>query len=346
MRITTKPFGQTAEGEPVQWFECKNNNGYSLGLLDFGAHLARFDAPDRAGNVANVTLGFDSIEGYQQRHPFFGSTVGRFCNRIAKGKFVVDDVEYSLALNNGPNSLHGGDRGFDRYVWSSEIVDQPNESGVIFRRRSPDGEENYPGNVDVTAKYTLNENNEVTIEFTATADKTTPINLTNHSYWNLAGAGSGTILDHELQVHADLFVSVDGNLIPTGELSPVANTPLDFNTKQIIGSRIEAIDADPVGYDHCYALRSQDGSLSAAAVARDPKSGRQMEVLTTQPGIQLYTANFLDGSESRGGFGQYAAFCLETQHYPDSPNQPTFPSSLLKPGETFRQTTVHRFSAE
>ncbi|MFC1757259.1 aldose epimerase family protein [Planctomycetota bacterium] len=346
MGITTKTFGTTTEGEAVQWFDCTNENGYKLGLLDFGAHLARFDAPDRDGNSKNVTLGFDAIDGYLQRHPFFGSTVGRFCNRIAKGKFVVDGVEYSLALNNGPNSLHGGDRGFDRYVWESDIVDQPTESGVIFRRRSSDGEENYPGNVDVTAKYTLNDRNEITIEFTATTDKTTPINLTNHAYWNLAGAGSGPILDHKLQVHADRFVKADENLIPTGELVPVADTPLDFNTPQTIGSRIEQIDADPVGYDHCFALRSQDGSLALAAVAQDPKSGRRMEVLTTQPGIQLYTANFLDGSSSRAGFGRYAAFCLETQHYPDSPNQPNFPCSLLKPGDTFRQTTVHRFSVE
>ena len=346
MTIKCSDFGVTADGQPTKWFECTNVNGYRLCLLDYGAHIARFEAPDRNGNVTNVTLGFESLDGYLQRHPYFGSTVGRFCNRIAKGKFTVDGSTYSLALNNGPNALHGGERGFDRYIWESKLIDKATESGVIFSRRSPDGEEGYPGNVDVTATYTLNDTNEVTIDFRATTDKTTPINLTNHTYWNLAGAGSGTILEHELQINADQFVPVDDNLIPIGKLATVIGTPLDFTLPQSVGARIEQIAADPVGYDHCYVLRSQDGSLSLAATACDPKSGRRMEVLTTQPGIQLYTSNFLDGTLASGGFDQYAAFCLETQHYPDSPNQPTFPNSLLSPGETYHEATVHRFSAK
>jgi aldose 1-epimerase len=344
MNLKTKPFGASKDGRKIQLFECENANGYKLSLLDYGAHLAKFEAPDRDGQIANVTLGFDSIDGYLQRHPYFGSTVGRFCNRIAKGKFSVDGVEYSLALNNGPNTLHGGNVGFDQHVWESKVIDSAKELGVIFRRRSLDGEEGFPGNVDVTAKYTLNDQNEITIQFTATSDKTTPINLTNHTYWNLAGAASGSVLEHELRIEADKYLAVDDNLIPTGERANVSGTPLDFTSFQTIGSRIQQINADPVGYDHCYALRSQDGSLALAAIARDPSSGRQMEVLTTQPGIQLYSSNFLDGSAASGRFKQYAAFCLETQHYPDSPNQPKFPSSLLKPGETFQQTTVHRFS--
>ncbi|MCA9217448.1 MAG: galactose mutarotase, partial [Planctomycetales bacterium] len=243
MSVTSKPFGKTSDAQEVFWFECTNSNGYKLGLLNYGAHIARFDAPDRDGNVANVTLGFDSLDGYLQRHPYFGSTVGRFCNRIAKGKFSIDGVEYSLALNNGPNTLHGGDKGFDRYVWDSEVVDSANEAGVIFRRHSTDGEEGYPGNVDVVAKYTLNDANELTMEFSATTDKTTTINLTNHSYWNLGGAGSGKILDHDLQILADQFVQVDDNLIPTGQLAAVSGTPLDFTAAQTIGSRIAQIDA-------------------------------------------------------------------------------------------------------
>lgn len=344
LKTTESTFGAAAGGEPIRLFECSNANGYKLGLLDYGAHLASFEAPDRDGNVQNITLGFDSVDGYLQRHPYFGSTVGRFCNRIAKGKFTVEDVQYTLALNNGPNTLHGGNVGFDQFLWVAELLESENEAGVIFHRRSPDGEEGFPGNVNVTAKYSLNDKNEITIQFTATCDKTTPINLTNHTYWNLAGARSGTILDHELQIEADKYLVVDENLIPTGVLADVSGTPLDFTSPRTIGQRIEQIDADPVGYDHCYALRSQDASLALAAVARDPTSGRQMEVLTTQPGIQFYSSNFLDGSAGCGGFQKYAALCLETQHYPDSPNQPNFPSSLLKPGETFQQTTVHRFS--
>jgi aldose 1-epimerase len=346
MNLKTIPFGATKDGRKIQLFECANANGYKLSLLDYGAHLAKFEAPDRDGQIANVAIGFDSIDGYLHRHPYFGSTVGRFCNRIAKGKFSVDGVEYSLALNDGPNTLHGGNVGFDQHVWESEVIESAKESGVVFRRRSLDREEGFPGNVDVVAKYTLNDKNEITIHFTATSDKTTPINLTNHTYWNLAGAGSGPILEHALRIEADKYLAVDDNLIPTGELASVSGTPLDFTTFQTIGSRIQQIEGDPVGYDHCYALRSQDGSLALAAIAHDPRSGRRMEVLTTQPGIQFYSSNFLDGSAASGGFKQYAALCLETQHYPDSPNQPKFPSSLLKPGETFQQTTVHRFSVE
>lgn len=346
MNVTKSSFGKTEDGQEIDLYTCVNANGLIAKLTNYGAIVVSLETPDRDGKLANINLGFDKLDGYLQRHPYFGSTVGRFCNRIAKGKFTLDDQEYTLATNNDPNHLHGGDAGFDKQVWSAEEVRTDDAVGVKFSRRSPDGEEGYPGNLDVTVVYTLTNDNELKVEFTATSDKPTPINLTNHNYWNLGGAGSGTIEEHELQIEADNYLPVDETLIPTGELAAVKDTPLDFATPHKIGERLKQIEADPVGYDHCFALRSQDGSLALAATVKDASSGRVMEIFTTQPGIQFYTGNFLDGSESAGGFEQYGAFCLETQHYPDSPNQPEFPSAILKPGETFKQTTVHKFSAE
>jgi len=308
--------------------------------------MVAMETPDRDGKIANITLGFDEIKGYEQRHPYFGSTVGRFCNRIAKGKFTVGGEEYTLATNNDPNHLHGGEVGYDKVIWTGEAVDTETEVGVKFTYLSKDGEEGYPGNLKITATYTLNDNNEMKVDFEATTDKETPVNLTNHNYWNLAGVGAGSILDHELSITSDKFLAVDETLIPTGELTDVAGTPLDFTKSEKIGARIKDIVADPVGYDHCYALRSQDGSMKAAARVKDPKSGRVMEISTTQPGIQFYTGNFLAGADSDNGNKQYEGFCLETQHYPDYPNQPSFAQSNLKPGETYKQTTIHKFSAE
>ena len=346
MTVKKRSFGKTGDGKKVTLYTCTNANGLVMKLTTYGAIVVSLETPDRDGKLANITLGFDSIEGYMPRHPYFGATVGRFCNRIAKGKFTLDGKEYQLATNNAPNHLHGGDAGFDKVLWKGRTVKTDDAVGVEFRYKSKDGEEGYPGNLKVAVVYKLTNKNEFTVEFTATTDKATPINLTNHNYWNLAGAGSGTIHEHELTVSADKFLAVDDTLIPTGDLTDVKNTPLDFTKAKKIGTDLAKIKSDPVGYDHCFVLRKQDGKLNLAARVKDPKSGRVMEIYTTQPGLQFYTGNFLDGSESNGGFKQYEAFCLETQHYPDSPNQPSFPSAILKPGETFKQTTVHRFSVE
>ncbi|MCA9119485.1 MAG: galactose mutarotase [Planctomycetales bacterium] len=346
MSITKTSFGKTEDGQEIDLYTCTNANGLVVKLTNYGAIVVSVETPDRDGKLANITLGFDRLDGYLQRHPYFGATVGRYCNRIAKGKFTLDGREYTLATNNGENHLHGGDAGFDKQVWKAEEVNTDAGVGVRFSRRSVDGEEGYPGNLDVTATYTLTNANELHMEFTAQTDKATPCNLTNHNYWNLAGAGSGTNENHELQLEADKYLPVDDGLIPTGELADVKGTPLDFSSPHKIGERLKEIDADPVGYDHCYVLRSQDGSMALAARVKEPSTGRVMEIYTTQPGIQLYSGNFLDGSESGGGFNQYGAFCLETQHYPDSPNQPSFPTTILKPGETYKQTTVHKFSVE
>lgn len=346
MRIIKRDFGKSPDGAEVSLFVCTNDNDLVVKLTDYGAIVVSLEAPDRDGNLENITLGFPRIRGYHQRHPYFGATVGRYGNRIAKGRFSVDGKEYTLAQNNGDNHLHGGDVGFDKMMWDAEGVVRDDSVGVRFQRRSPDGEEGYPGNLDVTVEYLLTNDNELKCEYTAKTDATTVVNLTNHTYWNLAGAGNGKVLDHQLMIAADRYVAVDDSLIPTGELAAVAGTPLDFTSPTAIGARINQIDADPAGYDHCYVLRSQDGKLALAARAKDPSSGRVMEVFTDQPGVQLYTGNFLGGAESDGGFGKHDAFCLETQHYPDSPNQPSFPSTILKPGETYHTVTVHKFSVD
>ncbi len=346
MTVEKSSFGKTADGEEVFLYTCTNANGLVMNLTNYGAIVVSLETPDRDGELDNITLGFDSLDGYLARHPYFGATVGRYCNRIAGGKFTIGENEYTLATNNPPNHLHGGVMGFDKVIWNAEEVQNENEVGVRFTYRSPDGEEGYPGNLDATAVYTLTNDNEMKVEFTATTDQPTPVNLTNHNYWNLAGAGSGTILDHELEIAADQYLPVDSTLIPTSELADVEGTPLDFTTAKKIGDDIKQIDSDPQGYDHCFVLPSQDGSLALAARVKDPKSGRVMEIHTTQPGIQFYSGNFLDGSEAGGGFKQYEGFCLETQHYPDSPNQPSFPNTILQPGETYQQTTVHKFLVE
>lgn len=346
MSIEQSEYGKLSDGQQVKLFTCTNKNGYRLLLTDYGAIVVSMETPDRHGKLANITLGFPNLAGYEQRHPYFGATVGRFCNRIAKGQFTLDGKTYSLATNNGPNSLHGGIKGFDKQIWKSTPLANDEGVGVRFERVSPDGEEGYPGNLTVTATYTLTNSNELKIEFTASTDAATPINLTNHNYWNLSGAGSGDILKHELMLAADHYLAVDSTLIPTGELVPVAGTPLDFTKPTAIGARITQVGGDPTGYDHCYVVRSPQDTLRLAARVVDPASGRRMEIHTTQPGIQFYTGNFLDGSESSGGFTKHGAFCLETQHYPDAPNHADFPSAILRPGQKFHQLTVHKFSAE
>lgn len=346
MNVEKSVFGKTAEGESVDLFTCVNANGLVLKLTNYGAIVVSLETPDRNGKLANINLGFDKLDGYLARHPYFGSTVGRFCNRIAKGKFTLDGKEYTLATNNGPNHLHGGIKGFDKAIWAAVPFASETGVGVRFTYTSKDGEEGYPGNLQTTATYTLTKDNELVVDLAATTDKPTVLNLTNHNYWNLSGAGSGTIRNHVMQILAESFLAVDDGLIPTGEFTPVAGTPLDFRKPETIGARIEQIKADPVGYDHCYALGGKVGELKLAARVYSPASGRVMEIRTTQPGIQFYSGNFLDGSEGNGGFKQHEGFCLETQHYPDSPNQEKFPTTVLRPGEKFRHTTVHKFSVE
>ncbi|MCO6458809.1 MAG: galactose mutarotase [Pirellulaceae bacterium] len=346
MTIDKAPFGRTApgdDGQAVHRFTCVNSQGLRMQLIDYGAIVTSLMVPDRVGRLANVTLGFPTVDGYLARHPYFGATVGRYCNRIAGGKFSLDGKQYTLATNNGPNHLHGGLVGLDKVIWQAEPLQTDNSVGVRFRYLSPDGQEGYPGNLDVAVTYTLTNNNELWIEFEATADQPTPVNLTNHNYWNLAGAGQGTILDHELQLAANRYLEVDDTLIPTGKQLDVDGSIFDFRAPKPIGQDLFRVQADPVGYDHCFVLNNPDGKLVFAARVRDPKSGRIMEVHTTQPAVQLYTGNFLDGDQAGAGYRQHEGFCLETQHFPDSPNQPAFPSTILKPGETYQQRTVHKF---
>jgi aldose 1-epimerase len=346
MKIEKQSFGETDEGEAVHIYSLTNAHGLKLRIMNYGATILGVEAPDRQGQMDNIVLCFDSLDGYLQRHPYFGSTVGRFCNRIAGGKFTLDGEEYTLAANDGVNHLHGGIEGFDKACWSAEKVQTEKSVGVRFTYLSKDGEEGYPGELSVGALYSLDNTNALTMTFTASTDKATPVNLTNHTYWNLAGEGRGSILEHLLELNAEKYLPVGPGLIPIGELATVEGTPLDFRSPTSIGSRLDQLGLKPVGYDHCYSLKSQDGTLALAARVREPVSGRIMEVYTSQPGIQLYTGNFLDGTEGAGGYGQYEGFCLETQHYPDSPNQPAFPSTVLRPGEVLRQTTVHKFSVD
>ena len=349
MSIQKSSFGKTKDGAEVSLFICTNKNGLVLKVMTYGATVVSMETPDKAGKLANIQLGFPTLEGYLQRHPYFGSTVGRYGNRIAKGKLKIDGKEFALATNNGPNHLHGGLKGFDAVVWNAEEVKTADSVGVKFTYKSKDGEEGYPGNLNVTVVYSLTNDNEMKIDYTATTDKATVVNLTNHCYWNLGGAGSGDILKTQLTLTADKYLPIDAGSIPTGELAPVKGTAMDFTSPHAIGQRIAELKKEPhqtKGYDHCYVLRGQDGKLALAARAKDPTSGRVMEISTTEPAIQLYCGNFLDGSPGGNGYKQHDAFCLETQHFPDSPNQSKFPSTLLKPGETYRSTTVHKFSVE
>ena len=344
-------FGKTKDGEPVELYTLKNANGMTAKVMTRGATLIQLLVPDAKGNLADVVLGFDDVAGYESdQNQYFGCTVGRVGNRIAKGKFTLDGKEYSLAVNNGPNSLHGGaKRSFDKVVWKAESISTDAGPGVKFSYTSPDGEEGYPGTLQAEVTYVLTEQNELCISYKATTDKATPVNLTNHSYFNLSGEGAETVLEHELTLCADSYTPTDDTLIPTGEIKPVAGTPLDFTQPTVIGKRISQLDDTAnIGYDHNLVLRSQDGSLAQAAKVRDPKSGRVMTVSTTEPGVQFYSGNFLFGQKGKGGkvYNHRAALCLETQHYPDSVNHPNFPSTILQPGETYTHTCVYAFSNE
>jgi aldose 1-epimerase len=340
--IEKTDFGPLPNGERATLYTITNRHGARLRLTDYGAIIVGIDVPDRFGKLENVTLSFDSVEGYLQRHPYFGATVGRYCNRIAGGQFSLGGQTYTLAVNNGPNHLHGGIQGFDRYLWQADTIQEGAATGIRFQITSPDGDEGYPGNLTVTADYLWDDDNRLTIRFAAHTDAATHVNLTNHAYFDLGGAGSGEILDHLLRVDADQFLEVDATLIPTGRFLPVADTPLDFRQVQPIGLRIEQLP-DTKGYDHCYVVRGQPGQLRVCAEVWDRGSGRVMEVQTTQPGVQLYTGNHLSGDASTAGFGRHQGFCLETQHYPDTPNKPDFPTTQLNPGERLSQITTYRF---
>jgi aldose 1-epimerase len=348
--IQPAPFGATKEGKPVQLFTLTNQNGVVVKITNYGGIVTAIRVPDRRGHFADVALGFDELERYEQGHPFFGALVGRYGNRIAKGRFTLDGKEYTLATNNGPNHLHGGIKGFDKLIWAPRPVEVNGDPSLELTLESPDGDEGYPGKLSAKVVYTLTRDNELVIDYTATTDKPTVVNLTNHSYFNLAGEGQGDVLGHELTAMADEYVPVDKTSIPTGELKPVKGTPFDFTTPHTIGERFAQTGGDPVGYDHTLVLR---GGVTAkprlAARVKDPKSGRVMEVLTTEPGVQFYTGNFLNGKEvGKAGvaYQKQHGFCLETQHYPDSPNQKSFPSTVLRPGQTYHTVTVYRFSAE
>jgi aldose 1-epimerase len=354
-RPTHKPFGNTSDGHAVDLFVLTGAQGMQVSITNYGGIVTSLIVPDRKGNLADVVLGFESLDGYLAGHPFFGCIVGRYANRIAKGTFTLEGKKYTLAKNNGENHLHGGNRGFDKMVWKAEATAGKAGPTLRLSRTSPDGEEGYPGNLALTVTYTLTKDNALRIDYAATTDKPTPINLTNHSYFNLAGAGNGDILGHEITINADRFTPVDGGLIPTGELQSVEGTPFDFRKPVAIGARIGQDDEQlrlGKGYDHNFVLNRKDpgkgGEPLLAARAYEPTTGRVLEVLTTEPGIQLYCGNFLDGSHKGKGGKAYKhryGFCLETQHFPDSPNQPSFPTTILRPGETFKSTTIYRFSA-
>jgi len=349
--IPSREFGKDASGGSVQIYTLKNSKGMEIQITPYGATLVSVKVPDRKGEFADVVLGFDSLDGYTQKPapPYFGATIGRYGNRIAAGKFTLKGKTYSLAINNGPNSLHGGNVGFDKVMWTAKPGAGGDDQSLELSYLSKDGEEGYPGNLAVTVKYTLTEENEIRIHYTATTDQDTVFNPTNHSYFNLAGHDSGDILGHVVTINADQYTPVDAGLIPTGELRKVVGTPFDFRTPHTVGERINAADEQIKlggGYDHNWVLNRTTG-LEWAARVEDPNSGRAIDCYTTEPGLQFYTSNFLDGSfHGKGGapYAHRAALTLETQHYPDSPNHPDFPTTVVKPGQTFESTTVFRFS--
>jgi aldose 1-epimerase len=347
--IKRSVFGKMTDGQTIDLYTLTNHNGIKVSITNYGGRVVSILAPDRNGKVADVVLGFDDLQGYLGNNPFFGALVGRYANRIAHGRFNLDGVEYKLALNDGPNSLHGGLKGFDKRVWKARELSQSHPA-LELTYLSKDGEEGYPGNLSVKVVYTLGDDNGLKIDYTATTDKDTVLNLTNHSYFNLAGQGSGDILKHLLMINADRFTPIDATLIPTGKLASVQGTPFDFRKPTAIGARINDNDEQlkfGKGYDHNFVLNHHGNGLMLAARVTEPESGRVLEVLTTQPGIQFYTGNFLDGSiHGKGGkvYGYRTALCLETQHFPDSPNHPEFPSTELKPGQTYHQVTIFKFS--
>ncbi len=350
---TSRDFGTMPDGQPIQVYYLKNASGMEAGILNYGGTMTRLLVPDKQGKLADVLLGFDNLDDYRTNSPYFGCLIGRFGNRIAHGRFTLNGQTYTLPTNNVPGgipcSLHGGDQGFDKRVWTATPLSETGRQGLRLDYVSADGEEGYPGTLHVTVRYWLTDDNVLRIEYEAFADKDTVINLTQHNYYNLAGEGSGTINNHQLTLRADRFTPVDKGLIPTGALAPVAGTPFDFTQPRAIGERLNDKNEQlefGLGYDHNWALNSQDGSLALAGELYEPTSGRVMEIWTTEPGLQFYGGNFLDGTlrgKSAKKYEHRSGLCLETQHYPDSPNQPSFPSTLLKRGQIYRSATEYRF---
>lgn len=352
MTIQEKEFGTTPEGESVQLYTLSNAKGMRVSITNYGGTITEIIVPDKNGDFGDVVLGYDSLAAYIADSPYFGCLIGRYGNRIAKGRFSIGKESTTLATNDGPNHLHGGVRGFDKRVWKAEPIETADSVGLKLVYLSPDGEEGYPGNLTATVIYTLTPENEIVIDYTAESDQPTVCNLTNHSYFNLKDAGKSPILDHSLQIVADCYTPIDKTFIPTGELAAVSGTPFDFLTPQTIGSRIDADEvqlANGLGYDHNFVLNGEQGMMRLAAQVSEPVSGRVLSVYTTEPGVQFYSGNFLDGSLVGKGGAVYRhrhGFCLETQHFPDSPNQPHFPSTLLNPGEVRTSKTVFKFSVQ
>jgi aldose 1-epimerase len=350
-----KPFGHTSNGDPVQLFALRQPNGFGADITDFGATVVRLFAPDRHGKLDDVVLGFDRVDGYTAlaSPTYFGATIGRCGNRIAHGRFTLEGKTYTLATNNAPGGipchLHGGVRGFHAVRWNAEPFATAGGPGLRLRYRSADGEEGYPGNLSVMVTFSLRADQALQIDYEATTDQATPVNMTNHSYFNLASEGERTVLGHVLTVNAARYTPVNAGLIPTGELAPVADTPFDFRSPHTIGERIDRANEQlrfAQGYDHNFVLDTGGGALTLAATVLEPQSGRELEVLTTEPGVHFYSGNYLDGTivgKNGHAYARRSAFCLETQHFPDSPNHPTFPSVILRPGQTYRSTTVFRF---
>ena len=342
------PFGVTPEGTPVELFSLGNAEGVQLSVMSYGGAIVSLRVPDRHGNLDDIVLGFDSLDAYVGHSHYFGAIVGRYANRIGRGRFEVGGTRYQLPINDEPHHLHGGIRGFDRVAWQCEPFRNGRGEGLALRHTSPDGDQGYPGTLNVEVRYLLSDSNELQVDYLASTDKPTPVNLTQHSYFNLGGAGERDILDHQLSIEADAFTPVDCTLIPTGKIVPVDDTPFDFRAPVPIGARIG--NPDPQlqyarGYDHNFVLRREGPSPAHAARVMEPTTGRTLDVFTTEPGLQLYSGNQLDGVAGREGrrYGPHAGFCLETQHFPDSPNQPRFPSTILRPGERYQSRTVFAF---
>jgi aldose 1-epimerase len=352
----TKPvvrasFGTLPNGTAVDLYTLTNASGMEVSVSNYGGIITSIKTPDRDGKVGDITLGYDSLQGYLQGTAYFGAIVGRYANRIGKAQFKLGGHTYKLPANNGPNTLHGGVIGFDKAVWQAEPFEKSGEVGIVFTHTSTDGDQGFPGSLSVRVTYTLTDRNELAFDYFATTDKPTVVNLTQHTYFNLAGEGSGDVLAHELTLSADRYTPVDSTLIPLGKLTSVEGTPLDFRTKTALGARIDANDRQIKlgnGYDHNYVVNRQGDELALAARVEEPKTGRVMEVRTTEPGVQLYTGNFLDGTVGKSGhaYARRNGFCLETQHFPDSPNKPSFPSTTLRPGEEYRSRTVYAFTTQ
>ncbi len=351
-KVTKSAYGTTQDGRAVDLYTLTNSHGVEVKAITFGGIITSLQVPDKNGKMADVVLGFDKLGPYEENKPYFGAIIGRYGNRIANGEFKLDGKTYQLPKNDGPNTLHGGTKGFNKVLWKAEPFEKKDSAGVIFTYTSPDGDQGFPGNLKTKVTYTLNNNNELTFDYEATTDKATAVNLTQHSYFNLDGEGNGDILDHVLTLNADNFTPVDKTLIPTGKIEPVKGTPLDFTKPTEIGARINN-DYEQLklagGYDHNFVLNGKMGTMHVAARVKDPKSGRVLEISTTEPGVQFYSGNFLDGTltgKSGQKYQKHAGLALETQHYPDSPNKPNFPSTILRPGKTYHSRTTLKFSAE